>query len=232
MKKHSRQEYLGIAAICILVAILGSIIVLRVLRDKAEQSLASDSLAAHSDNAPIESDDPIEIVPPAVYTIPTYTPDYPEVWNDDVQAESEETDIEPEHDARADDQSSSRFSGIELTEEDKELLARLVFCEARGEEFDGQVAVVEVVLNRVLSEHFPDTVEGVIYQRLGSTWQFSPAPILSTVEPTEQQYEAVEAAITGDTPLTSEETVFFSRKPYNEFISATIGNHVFCEWGN
>lgn len=47
---------------------------------------------------------------------------------------------------------------------DKDLLSRLVHAEAQGEPFAGQVAVATVVLNRVLSPDFPDTVPGVIYQ--------------------------------------------------------------------
>lgn len=48
---------------------------------------------------------------------------------------------------------------------DLNLLSRLVYGEARGEEYIGQVAVAAVVLNRVKSSKFPNTVAGVIYQR-------------------------------------------------------------------
>lgn len=48
---------------------------------------------------------------------------------------------------------------------DLNLLAHLVYGEARGEEYIGQVAVAAVVLNRVKSSNFPNTVAGVIYQR-------------------------------------------------------------------
>ena len=47
------------------------------------------------------------------------------------------------------------------------LLARLVYGEARGEPYTGQVAVAAVVLNRVKSSSFPNTVSGVIYQSWG-----------------------------------------------------------------
>ena len=45
------------------------------------------------------------------------------------------------------------------------LLARLVYAEARGEPYKGQVAVAAVVLNRVRSSQFPNTIAGVIYQK-------------------------------------------------------------------
>jgi N-acetylmuramoyl-L-alanine amidase len=51
-----------------------------------------------------------------------------------------------------------------ISASDKNLMARLVHAEAQGEPFAGQVAVATVVLNRVLSPAFPDTVSGVIYQ--------------------------------------------------------------------
>ena len=48
--------------------------------------------------------------------------------------------------------------------DDFELMGKTVFAEAKTEEFEGQVAVAEVILNRVESENFPDTVEEVIKQ--------------------------------------------------------------------
>ncbi|WP_082036167.1 cell wall hydrolase [Bacillus sp. B-jedd] len=54
---------------------------------------------------------------------------------------------------------------LDLTNEEKDLLARLVHAEAKGEPFKGKVAVAEVVLNRMEDEKFPDTVKGVIYEK-------------------------------------------------------------------
>lgn len=59
---------------------------------------------------------------------------------------------------------------IQVNKNDKELLARLVSAEAKGEPYAGKVAVATVVLNRVDSSKFPDTVKGVIYQK----GQYSP----------------------------------------------------------
>lgn len=55
-------------------------------------------------------------------------------------------------------------SGGGYSSSDRDLLARCVYAEARGEPYTGQVAVAAVVLNRVESASFPNTISGVIYQ--------------------------------------------------------------------
>ncbi len=60
--------------------------------------------------------------------------------------------------------SSSSSSGSSTVSADQYLLARLVYAEARGESYKGKVAVAAVVLNRVRSSAFPNTISGVIYQ--------------------------------------------------------------------
>ena len=59
---------------------------------------------------------------------------------------------------------SSSSSGASVSNADLELLARIISAEARGEPYIGQVAVGAVVLNRVESSSFPDSISGVIYQ--------------------------------------------------------------------
>lgn len=122
----------------------------------------------------------------------------------------------------------SRYAEIEISEEDTYILACLVYHEARGEPFEGQVAVVEVVFNRCLSDDFPDTIEEVVFQKYGDVWQFSPVPYLYTAEPSEVQYNAVMYAYNTEEHVVPPETVFFSTSPYNEQIVAVIGNHYFC----
>lgn len=56
------------------------------------------------------------------------------------------------------------ISEVSFTEDDRYLLANLIYCEAGGEPYDGQVAVGAVVINRVLSSVYPSTLSGVIYQ--------------------------------------------------------------------
>ena len=60
--------------------------------------------------------------------------------------------------------SSTSSSSSTIVSADQKLLAKLVYAEARGESYKGQVAVAAVVLNRVASSSFPNTVSGVIYQ--------------------------------------------------------------------
>ena len=60
--------------------------------------------------------------------------------------------------------SSNSSGGMSLSSADLNLLAKLIYAEARGESYTGQVAVGAVVLNRVASASFPNTVSGVIYQ--------------------------------------------------------------------
>lgn len=128
----------------------------------------------------------------------------------------------------AEPEAVSRYAGIEISDEDGYTLACLAYHEARGEPFEGQVAVIEVVLNRCLSDYFPDTVEEVVFQKYGDVWQFSPAPYLYTAEPTETQYEAVYTAIAAEESILPLDTVYFSTGPYNDSIVAVIGNHYFC----
>ena len=79
-----------------------------------------------------------------------------------------------------------------MSAEDKELLSRLVHAEAKGEPYQGKVAVAAVVLNRVQHEDFPDTVREVIYQDR----QFSPVADGSIKEPAgEDAKRAVNHAI-------------------------------------
>lgn len=123
----------------------------------------------------------------------------------------------------------SRYADLEISEDDRYTLACLVYHEARGESFEGQVAVVEVVLNRMLSDYFPDTVEEVVFQKYGDVWQFSPAPYLYSAEPDKEQYLAVHTAIEEREHILSEDTVYFSTAPYNESVDMIIGNHYFCK---
>lgn len=118
------------------------------------------------------------------------------------------------------------ISEVQFTEDDRRLLANLIYCEAGGESYEGQVAVGSVVINRVLSSKFPDTVAGVIYQG----GQFSPVAsgrmdlALSTDKATDSCYKAADAAMSGVTNVGS--CVFF-RTPIEGLSGINIGGHVF-----
>ena len=110
----------------------------------------------------------------------------------------------------------------EITAEERELLARVVYAESNTETLEGQIAVAQVVLNRVRSESFPDTVSEVIYQER----QFSTASILGRVTPNETNYEAVDKAF--ETEVVPYEVFYFSRGAENDRVWGQIGAHVFC----
>ena len=119
--------------------------------------------------------------------------------------------------------SDPRYPEIELTAEEKQLLARVVWVEAQGECAEGQQAVAEVVLNRMHSDRFGDTLKGVIYAQ----GQFRSVPFLDDATPYQAQYEAIEKAIYG--PYVLPENVFyFATYPATEEIWGEIGGHIFC----
>lgn len=62
-------------------------------------------------------------------------------------------------------ENTAESAGLEIAEEDAEMLMRLAMAEAEGESVEGKALVMLVVLNRVEAEAFPDTVEEVIFQK-------------------------------------------------------------------
>ena len=57
------------------------------------------------------------------------------------------------------------WSDIELTQSELELLYTTVYCESGGEELEAQIMVAQTILNRMLSDKYPDTLRGIVYQR-------------------------------------------------------------------
>lgn len=86
---------------------------------------------------------------------------------------------------------------------DKELLAALIFCEAGNQPYEGQVAVGAVVMNRVKSGSYPNTISDVIYQ----SGQFTPAmtgwldSVLASGGYTDSAMQAAEDALAGSNPV-------------------------------
>ena len=113
---------------------------------------------------------------------------------------------------------------------DLELLAKCVYAEARGEPYTGQVAIAAVVLNRVKSPSFPNTIAGVIYQPYAFT-AVSDGQINLT--PNSTAYKAAQDALNGwdptygclyyYNPATATSSWIWSRQTV-----VTIGNHVFA----
>lgn len=87
-----------------------------------------------------------------------------------------------------------------ITEEDKEILLRIVEAEATCEDVKGRMLVANVIMNRVLSKGFPNSVAEVVFQNNGVTYQFSPIKDgrYWTVEISEETREAVERVLAGE----------------------------------
>jgi N-acetylmuramoyl-L-alanine amidase len=123
---------------------------------------------------------------------------------------------------------------VSISTEEKDLFARLVESEAKGESYEGNVAVATVVLNRTESPHFPNTVTGVIKEVVGDSYAFSPVQNGEINKPaSDESKQAVEKALTRNDRL--HDSIYF----YNPEIATddwirtrtvveTIGNHVFA----
>lgn len=129
--------------------------------------------------------------------------------------------------SRLSSQSAKRdISEVSFAEDDRYLLANLIYCEAGGEPYAGQLAVGAVVINRMLSSVFPDTITGVIYQKR----QFSPvasgrlAIALAENKATARCYQAADEAMSGVTNVG--DCVFF-RTPIEGLTGISIGGHIF-----
>lgn len=121
-----------------------------------------------------------------------------------------------------------RYSSVAMSEDERQELAGIVYLEAGNQCAEGQQAVAEVVLNRVISPEFPDTVHDVLHQGEGTKRpQFSTIDNLDSAEPVAAQYEAIDAALYGPSIL-PEDVVFFSRNGENDRVWGKIQDHVFC----
>lgn len=121
-------------------------------------------------------------------------------------------------------------SGSSYNSQDVYLLAKCVYAESRGEPYTGQVAVAAVVLNRVRSSSFPNTIAGVIYQPYAFT---AVADGQINLEPNQTAYNAVRDAMNGwdptngclyyFNPATATSSWIWSRE-----VKLTIGRHKFA----
>ena len=114
---------------------------------------------------------------------------------------------------------------------DLNLLARLVYAESRGEPYSGQVAVASVVLNRVKSSSFPNSIAGVIYQS-GAFSVVSDGQI--NLSPNQTAIKAAQDAINGWDPSYGAIYYFNPNTAKNAWIwsrpvTVVIGNHRFCK---
>lgn len=122
-----------------------------------------------------------------------------------------------------------------VTAADQDLLARLVHAEAKGEPYAGKVAVATVVLNRVASPDFPNTIKSVIYQKSNGYYAFTPVKNGAINQPADEaSKKAVKEALAFKgsgkgslfffNPKTAVSKWVFSRE-----VTVTIGNHRFAK---
>lgn len=127
--------------------------------------------------------------------------------------------------------SSSSSSSSSSNSNDLNLLSRVVYSESRGEPYSGQVAVAAVVLNRVKSSNFPNTVSGVVYQS-GAFDAVSDGQI--NLSPNQTAKNAAQDALNGWDPSYGAIYYFNPATATNKWIwsrpaTVTIGKHRFCK---
>ena len=127
--------------------------------------------------------------------------------------------------------SSSSGATSSYSDTDVNLLARLIYGEARGESYVGQVAVGAVVMNRIKSSSFPNTMAGVIYQSYAFTavadGQINLTPNATAKKAAQDAmngWDPTYGAIYYYNPKTATSQWIFSRQT-----TVTIGNHVFAK---
>lgn len=128
------------------------------------------------------------------------------------------------------DSSSNTNATGSYSDADVQLLARLIYGEARGESYVGQVAVGAVVMNRIKSASFPNTMSGVIYQSYAFTavddGQINLTPNATAKKAAQDAmngWDPTYGALYYYNPATATSSWIFSRKT-----TVTIGNHVFA----
>jgi len=152
-----------------------------------------------------------------------------------VQTEAQETRVSQPSVAQETAPVASRGQQVQATVKDQatkadlDLLARVIYAEARGEDFEGQVAVGAVVLNRLKDSSFPKTIRDVVYQT-GAFTAVSDKQIHLT--PDEEAYRAAETALTGQDPTGGALYYFNPKTATDRWIKSRsvikqIGNHTF-----
>lgn len=116
---------------------------------------------------------------------------------------------------------------------DLQLIARAINGEARGESYEGQVAVGAVILNRLKSSKFPNTISGVIYQA-GAFTAVSDGQINVPIDEKSTVVKAAQDALNGWDPTGGAIYYFNPNTATSSWIWSrpqikTIGSHIFCK---
>lgn len=111
-----------------------------------------------------------------------------------------------------------------LTEEEKELIYKITYAESGNQTIEGQRAVIEVILNRIHSEHYPNTVEEVLSQQ----GQFSTWKKIEYIEYNEEQIKALELVYREEPILNDSNYMYFNSTPFKSTQdNIQIGDHWF-----
>ncbi|MGI6097276.1 MAG: cell wall hydrolase [Dethiobacteria bacterium] len=144
--------------------------------------------------------------------------------------------VESDGKATADEENKEQKNNQEnnllysATPKERELLAKAVYSEARGEPFEGQIAVAAVILNRLKDQRFPDNIQEIIFQPRAFTavddGQF-------WLTPDSNAYKAVEEALAGKDPTGGalyyyNPAIATSTWIFNRPVIKKIGRHVFA----
>ncbi len=139
------------------------------------------------------------------------------------KAQEEREKAEAEARRKAEEEAARKAAQAQMTAEDQKLLASIIFCEAGNQPYEGQVAVGAVIMNRVRSGAYPNSISEVIYQ----SGQFGPAMTgwLDTVRSsggyTQTAMQAAVDAMSGVNPIG--DCLYFGNGNYG----IQIGDHFF-----
>jgi len=135
-------------------------------KEKVDSSSANEKENQNTDEVDYEMTNtaPHEITQEA-------TQDDTKTTQDDTKATTQDTaDTKQETEKSA----TQNTEVLDISSKDIKILQRIVEAEATGEDIKGKILVANVILNRVNDEAFPNTIEGVVFQQDGDTYQFSP----------------------------------------------------------
>ncbi|WP_412850166.1 cell wall hydrolase [Brevibacillus invocatus] len=139
-------------------------------------------------------------------------------------------EVEQAVSGNAKNNSKKTFHASSVSANDIKLMANAVYGEARGEPYEGQVAVAAVILNRVKSSSFPDTPSAVIFEPRAFT---AVADGQIWLEPNENARKAVKNALSGWDPTGGCTYYFNPATATSQWIWSRpqvkkIGKHIFC----
>lgn len=122
---------------------------------------------------------------------------------------------------------------LELTKAELDLFARVLYAEAQGEPYQGKVAVAAVIVNRIKSSRFPNTLNGVIYQRFA--FESVASGYIWKIQPDASVYRAAKEALQGSDP--TDGAIYFYNPAkvsnpnnwiWSREVTLRIGDHVFA----